>query len=157
LSDLAAAYLWAQLESERSITAARLAIWERYDSAFEGLQRAGALRRPIVPPDRTHNAHMYYLLLPDLTSRTAFIEELAARGVHAVFHYVPLHTSEAGRRFGAAIGELPVTNSVSERLVRLPLWPDLSADQVARVVGAVEEAASALAPHTVPAERVDPM
>ena len=156
LSDLAAAYLWAQLEEEESITATRLGIWRRYHADFERLETEGAFRRPIVPPDRTHNAHMYYLLLPDLETRMAFIEGLRRRGVHAVFHYVPLHSSEGGRRYGAAIGELPVTNSASERLVRLPLWPDLSSAQVDRVIEAVEGVVASIAPRTVTAPRSSP-
>jgi dTDP-4-amino-4,6-dideoxygalactose transaminase len=137
LSELAAAYLWAQLQREREITQRRLQIWARYHEAFEPLEREGRLRRPVVPADCEHNAHMYYLLLEDLETRTAFIRELAARGVYAVFHYVPLHSSTAGKRYASAHGDLRVTSDVSDRLVRLPLWPDLTAGQVDRVIEAV--------------------
>jgi dTDP-4-amino-4,6-dideoxygalactose transaminase len=141
LSELAAAYLWAQLQHEREITALRLSIWDRYHAAFAPLEEEGLLRRPIVPAASRHNAHMYYLLLPDLRSRTTFIEALAADGIHAVFHYVPLHSSPAGQRYGGQTGDMAVTAGVSERLVRLPLWADLTDDDVERVIGAVQDAA----------------
>jgi dTDP-4-amino-4,6-dideoxygalactose transaminase len=134
LSELAAAYLWAQLQHEREITARRLEIWNRYHDAFAELELEGLLRRPVIPAHCEHNAHMYYLLLEDLDTRTAFISELGARGVNAVFHYVPLHTSTAGRRYARTHGELTVTTDVADRLVRLPLWVDMSEDQVDRVI-----------------------
>jgi dTDP-4-amino-4,6-dideoxygalactose transaminase len=99
---------------------------------------------------------MYYVLLRDLDARTAFIEQLGQRGVNAVFHYVPLHTSDAGRRFGTSVGELPVTSSMSDRLVRLPLWVDLRDDQIERVVEAVKDVVAGLAPRTVPASQRGP-
>ena len=80
------------------------------------------MRRPIIPAHCTHNAHMYYLLLPSLDARQAFIETLRGRGIGAVFHYSPLHSSPAGQRHGRASGALPVTDDASDRLVRLPLW-----------------------------------
>ena len=137
LSELAAAYLWAQLQHEREITAARLDIWGRYHAAFAAFEREGRLRRPNVPANCEHNAHMYYLLLEDLETRTAFIRHLARLGVNAVFHYVPLHTSIAGQLHGVTHGELSVTTDVSDRLVRLPLWVDMSPIQVDRVIDAV--------------------
>jgi len=139
LSELAAAYLWAQLEHEREITAARLQIWERYHEAFEPLERNGRLRRPIVPRDRVHNAHMYYLLVENKTTRTKLIAHLAARGIHAVFHYVPLHSSIAGQRYGRSIGRLSVTADTSRRLLRLPLWADMTPGQVDRVACGVAD------------------
>ena len=139
LSDLAAAYLWAQLEHEGEITAARRRVWERYHAAFESLEREERLRRPIVPSDRVHNAHMYYLLLENETTRTKFIAHLAARGIHAVFHYVPLHSSIGGRRYATSIGALPVTVDASARLVRLPMWADMTPEQVDRVAEAVAD------------------
>lgn len=137
LSELAAAYLWAQLRREREITAKRLGIWSRYHEAFAGLELEGRVRRPVIPAHCEHNAHMYYLLLDNLETRTAFIRELGARGVNAVFHYVPLHTSAAGLRYARSEGELPVTTDVSDRLVRLPLWADMTESQVDRVIDAV--------------------
>jgi dTDP-4-amino-4,6-dideoxygalactose transaminase len=139
LSDVNAAFLWAQLEDADAITARRLAIWERYHAAFADLEAAGRVRRPIVPPDRAHNAHMYYLLLGDRAARDALIAGLDERGVMAVFHYVPLHSSPAGRRLGRAAGTLPHTDAAGDRLVRLPLWVDMDDREVERVVGAVHD------------------
>jgi dTDP-4-amino-4,6-dideoxygalactose transaminase len=120
--EIVAAFLWAQMEEADAITARRLALWDRYHEALADLERSGRARRPIVPAECRHNAHMYYLLLADLAARSAFIERLRERGVQSVFHYVPLHTSPYGRTVGRAVGELPNTDSAAERLVRLPLW-----------------------------------
>lgn len=139
-SEISAAFLWAQLEQADALTAARLRIWDSYHAAFEPLEADGLLRRPIVPAAATHNAHMYYVLLPDLAARTAFIDRLGSAGVHAVFHYVPLHTSLAGRRYGRAGSELQLTEEFSERLVRLPLWVEMGEAEVERVVEAVHGA-----------------
>jgi dTDP-4-amino-4,6-dideoxygalactose transaminase len=128
-SELIAAFLWAQMEEADSITARRLAIWQTYHDAFAAIEAEGRVRRPVVPDDLRHNAHMYYLLLPDLAARTAFIAALKAAGIHAVFHYVPLHSAPAGQRYGRAQGDLPVTGDISDRLVRLPLWLGVEAFQ----------------------------
>lgn len=121
-SELVAAFLWAQMEEADDITRRRLEIWQIYDQWFASLEKEGKVRRPIVPTECGHNAHMYYLLLPDLEKRNAFIHYLKERGIGAVFHYVPLHDSPMGRRFGRADGSLHNTRNLSERLVRLPLW-----------------------------------
>ena len=128
-SDIIAAFLWAQLEQADAIARRRRALWDRYHDAFVDLERSGVVRRPIVPREATPNAHSYFLLLSDLASRQRFIERLRADGVHAVFHYVPLHDSPAGRRYGRASGSLGVTTSASERLVRLPFWIGLEEHQ----------------------------
>lgn len=133
--ELIAAFLWAQMEEAEPITSRRLALWDRYHQAFEAAETAGKLRRPIVPMHCQHNAHMYYLLLPSLEARTGFIEQMKSAGIHCVFHYVPLHSAPAGRAHGRAHGPLTVTDSTSERLVRLPLWLGLEAHQD-RVIGA---------------------
>ena len=140
--EVSAAFLFAQLERAAEITSSRLRIWARYDEAFAGLEQQGSLRRPRVPPGRMHNAHLYYLLLPAAGARPAFLQRLAERGVMAVFHYVPLHGSPAGLRFGRQGGPMSVTNDVSSRLVRLPLWAGMSSEQVERVIDAVAEAIS---------------
>jgi dTDP-4-amino-4,6-dideoxygalactose transaminase len=119
-------------------------IWERYHAAFEPLELAGIVRRPIVPDGCEHNAHMYYLLLLDGGARRHFISALAARDINAVFHYVPLHSSPAGLHYGRSDGQLPVTNNVGQRLVRLPLWAGMSDEQVARVIETVLEVAPAV-------------
>lgn len=138
-SEILAAFLWAQLEGADDLTARRLAVWERYHAAFADLESAGVVRRPVVPAHCTHNAHMYYLLLPDLDTRQRLIAELKAAGIGAVFHYVPLHSSPAGQRFGRAFGELPNTQVASDQLVRLPLWAGVEpeVDRVIEVVRAL--------------------
>ncbi len=137
--ELVAAFLFAQLEDAVSITRRRLAIWNRYHEAFADLEEKGVARRPIIPPECTHNAHMYYLLLRDLRARETLIKTLRGAGIDAVFHYVPLHDSPAGKRYGRAEGSLDTTRSISERLVRLPLWLGLE-DQMSYVIEAVETA-----------------
>ncbi len=132
--ELTAAFLWAQMEDAEAITQARLALWQRYDDALELHEQAGALRRPIVPADRTHNAHMFYVLLPDLAARTAAIAALKKKGYGAVFHYVPLHSSPAGRRFGRVSGVMTVTDDIADRVLRLPLWVGLPPEAVDAVV-----------------------
>ena len=128
-TELVAAFLWAQMEVAESITARRLALWDAYHSAFELLERESHVRRPRVPAHCTHNAHMYYLLLPSLDRRTALIDALARQDVNAVFHYVPLHSSPAGKKFGRTTGPMNVTDAVSDRLVRLPMWLGLEEHQ----------------------------
>jgi dTDP-4-amino-4,6-dideoxygalactose transaminase len=128
-SDIIAAFLWAQLEQAEAIMERRQALWTKYHEAFAELDRAGAVRRPIVPRDAAPNAHSYYLLLADLASRQRFIDTLRLQGVNAVFHYVPLHSSPAGSRLGRASGALSVTDWVADRLVRLPLWIGLETQQ----------------------------
>jgi dTDP-4-amino-4,6-dideoxygalactose transaminase len=141
-SEINAAFLWAQLEDADTITDRRLAIWRTYHEAFADLEQQGIARRPVTPEGCVHNAHMYYLLLPDLDSRSQLIADLKQVGIHAVFHYVPLHSSDAGRRYGRTAGDLTVTEDASERLVRLPLWPGMTDGEVQRVVDAVESAAA---------------
>jgi dTDP-4-amino-4,6-dideoxygalactose transaminase len=140
-SEINAAFLWAQLERAASITADRLAIWDRYHSAFADAEADGLLRRPFIPAESTHNAHMYYVLLASEAVRAAVIERLRQQGAQSVFHYVPLHSSEAGQRFGRAHGDLPVTEDVSNRLLRLPLWLGMSPADVDRVAHTVVESA----------------
>jgi dTDP-4-amino-4,6-dideoxygalactose transaminase len=124
-SELVAAFLWAQLEQAEELTRRRLEIWSLYHDAFVTLEASGHARRPVVPEECGHNAHIYYLLLPDGKSRDALMAVLKARGINTTFHYVPLHDSPAGRRYGRTCGPLTVTRSVSERLVRLPLFIEM--------------------------------
>ena len=128
-SDLIAAFLWAQIEESENITRRRLALWNKYHLGLEILEQANVLRRPVIPADCGHNAHMYYILLPNLEKRTALIGELKHHSIGAVFHYIPLHSSPAGIRYGRPFGKMTVTNSVSERLLRLPLWLGLEEHQ----------------------------
>jgi len=120
--EIIAAFLWAQMEDADAITKRRLDLWKIYHDWFAPLEKAGKVRRPIVPATCQHNAHMYYLLLPDLQRRTEFIAKLKERGIGAVFHYVPLHDSPMGLKHCRASADLPVTREMSDRLVRLPLW-----------------------------------
>jgi len=140
--EIIAAFLWAQMEEADAITARRMAIWDQYHAALAEAERAGVLRRPIVPPDRSHNAHMYYVLLADLERRTAFIDTLKAAGIQSVFHYIPLHASPFGRSAGRSVGNMSVTDDSSERLARLPLWLGLE-DQLPGVISEVIAAAGA--------------
>ncbi len=134
--ELIAAFLWAQMEAADEITEKRLNIWNKYHDAFVDLEQRGLVRRPIVPDNATHNAHMYYLLLNDLTTRTRFIEFLKEKKISSVFHYVPLHSAPAGLRFGKFNEALAITDAASEKLVRLPLWIGLEEyqDDVIKVI-----------------------
>ena len=139
-SELIAAFLMAQMEEADDITNRRMALWNTYHQTFEPLEGKGQVRRPVVSDGCEHNAHLYYLLLPNLTDRIAFIDRMRQKGISTVFHYVPLHCSPAGEKFGRSHGDLPVTVDLAERLVRLPLWVGLE-EQIDRVIA---EAFSAL-------------
>jgi dTDP-4-amino-4,6-dideoxygalactose transaminase len=136
-NEITAAFLWAQLEEAQRITRERLAIWQRYHEMLAPLEQQGLFRRPIVPADCQHNAHMYYILLAPEIDRQAVLDELKRNGIGAVFHYVPLHSSPAGMRFGRAHGGLSLTTSLSQRLIRLPMWLGLNEAQQQRVVDAL--------------------
>ena len=135
--EVIAAFLWAQMEEAEQITSKRLAIWHQYHEAFESLEVAGMVRRPFIPEGCIQNAHMYYLLLDSLEKRTQFIAQLKEQGINTVFHYVPLHSAPAGLKYGRSHGNLSITNQLSERLVRLPLWVGLETD-IERVVCTVK-------------------
>ena len=138
-SEINAAFLWAQLEKADEITARRLELWRAYHNGLEELERRNRIRRPIIPPESTNNAHMYYILLPTIHERSRLISRLDQAGAMAVFHYVPLHSSEAGRRWGRAAGSLAVTDDISDRLLRLPLWPDMQDEDIDRVVSIIDD------------------
>jgi dTDP-4-amino-4,6-dideoxygalactose transaminase len=138
-SELVAAFLRAQLDEAEAITKDRRATWQRYHVAFAHLEAQDiGVRRPIVPEHCAHNGHLYYLLLPDRESRNNLISALRSRGVTAPFHYVPLHSSEGGRRFGRAVGNLAFTDNLSNRLIRLPMWSGMG-DETERVIALVHE------------------
>jgi dTDP-4-amino-4,6-dideoxygalactose transaminase len=134
--EIIAAFLWAQMEEVEPITKRRLAMWNTYHQWFADAERTGKLRRPVMPAHCTHNAHMYYLLLPDLARRTAVINGLREAGVQSVFHYIPLHSSPAGRKYGRMHGELMNTDDISDRLLRLPLWVGME-DQQTEIIQSV--------------------
>ena len=136
-SDLLAAYLLAQLESRDEVQMRRHAIWQRYMEELREWASTADVRVPIVPEDREHPAHLFYLLMPSLEARTALIEHMKGRHILLVFHYQPLHLSEMGRRFGGGVGQCPVTEDVADRLVRLPLFYQLTDPDQARVINGV--------------------
>ena len=124
--EIIAAFLYAQLQEAEQITSLRMSIWEEYHKLLEPLEKAGKLRRPIIPSHCEHNAHMYYILVDDLLTRTQLICDLKDKGINTVFHYVPLHSSPAGKRYGRACGDMALTDSLSDRIIRLPLWIGLT-------------------------------
>lgn len=140
--ELIAAFLWAQLEEAQQITARRLENWHYYHERLEAFEARGNLRRPIIPEECQHNAHMYYILLAPHINRQAVLDSFRKENIGSVFHYVPLHSSPAGMRYGRAHGNLEQTNGLSERLIRLPFWTTITVDQQDQVIkslrGAIE-------------------
>ena len=136
-SELNAAYLWAQLQVADDINNDRLASWNAYHAAFAPLEAAGKVTRPTIPEGCVHNAHMYYLKCASLQERTALIRYLKERDILAVFHYVPLHSAPAGLKFGRFDGEDEHTTPDSDRLVRLPMYYGLTAEDRQRVIDTV--------------------
>ncbi len=137
LSDILAAFLYAQLEVSLQIQAARQKIWQRYDDALRDWGLQHGVRTPFVPPHCEQSYHMYYLLMPSLDVRQAFISFLKERGILSVFHYLPLHLSDMGVKFGGKPGDCPVTEVVSDQLVRLPFYNTLSEDEQDQVIDAI--------------------
>jgi dTDP-4-amino-4,6-dideoxygalactose transaminase len=137
--EIIAAFLYAQLEESSQITTARKRVWNQYHQLLQPLEQVGILQRPIIPNHCQHNAHMYYILLENLSTRTALIHHLKQHGINTVFHYVPLHSSPAGKRFGRPGGDLVNTESLSDQLIRLPLFPTLTLEQVELVVQRIHE------------------
>ncbi|MAR12699.1 MAG: dTDP-4-amino-4,6-dideoxygalactose transaminase [Blastopirellula sp.] len=132
--EVTAAFLMAQLSMSDWITENRLDTWSKYHQELLPLEESGFLRRPIVPNHCLHNAHMYFVLLPGDICRETVLKKLNASGINAVFHYVPLHDSPGGQRFGRLGSSLKNTEDQSSRLIRLPLWVGISDSQVMRVV-----------------------
>lgn len=136
-SDLLAAMLYGQLERREHIQAQRRRVWEAYFAGLAPWASDNGVRLPVIPLECEQPYHMFYLLLPTLARRQALIEHLAERGILAVFHYVPLHLSDMGRRFGGRPGDCPVTEDISERLLRLPFYNDLTANDQRDVIEAI--------------------
>jgi dTDP-4-amino-4,6-dideoxygalactose transaminase len=128
-SDILAAFLLAQLEKRDEILSRRAAVWNFYDRHLAGWAETQGVRRPIIPDYCEQSYHMYYLLMPSLEARQRLIERLAQDGILAVFHYTPLHTSAMGQRFGGRLGQCPVTEYVSDRLLRLPFYNSITTDE----------------------------
>ena len=139
-SELIGAFLWAQLEHADAINAKRLALCAAYRKGLQALAREGKLALPQPQPAGVKgNGHLFYVLLKDLATRVKLIAHLKARGIHSVFHYVPLHSSPAGRKFGRAAGAMTVTDDVADRLLRLPLYHGLTEEDAAGVAAAIHE------------------
>jgi dTDP-4-amino-4,6-dideoxygalactose transaminase len=138
-SEIACAFLYGQLELLDEITARRREIYDDYGRHFQSLEDARAVRLPEAPEECTGNYHMFYLLLPDSDTRDALLNYLNSRQINAVFHYVPLHTSPMGRCLGYREGELPVTEDLSSRLVRLPIFYEMQSDVLLEVFQAIEQ------------------
>ena len=138
-SELNTAYLCAQLEECAQIDARRKAVWNYYHENLKPLEEAGFLERPVVPEYAEHNAHMYYIKVRDLEVRTRLLAHLKEHQIQAVFHYIPLHTSKAGKRFGRFHGEDVWTTRESERLLRLPMYYSLRPEDAAYVVDTIRK------------------
>jgi dTDP-4-amino-4,6-dideoxygalactose transaminase len=136
-SEILAAFLLAQLEARERIQAKRHHIWRFYAGNLSEWARARGIQLPTVPPSCEHPAHLFYLLLPSLADRQALIAHLKDHGISSVFHYLPLHLSEMGQRYGGKKGDCPVTEDLSDRLLRLPFFNTLTDSDLARIVDAV--------------------
>ena len=138
-SELNAAYLWAQLEMAEEINEDRIRSWNAYYDALKPLAEAGRLELPVVPEGCVHNGHLFFIKCRDLAERTALIQWLKEREITAVFHYVPLHSAAAGRKFGRFAGEDRYTTAESDRLLRLPMYFGLTKDELTQTVTAIRQ------------------
>jgi dTDP-4-amino-4,6-dideoxygalactose transaminase len=138
-SDLLAAFLYAQLESREDVLAQRQAIWARYAAGLKKWAIANGVQLPVIPPSCEQAYHMFYMVLPSLEARTRLIDHLKRSGILSVFHYLPLHLSPMGQQYGYQVGHCPVTESISNRLVRLPFYNELSPTDQAEVIETVQQ------------------
>lgn len=138
-SELNSAYLWAQFEKYTQIQESRMKAWERYHKGFKRLADAGWIIRPTVPDNCQHNAHMYYIKVRDIGEREQLIGYLFEKGIHAVFHYIPLHSAPAGKKYGRFHGEDQYTTRESERLLRLPMYYNMENKDIDYVIDSVYE------------------
>ncbi len=138
--ELTAAFLWAQFEQAKEITNRRLNSWEIYHQLLVSMEDQSVIRRPIIPSDCQHNAHMYYVLLSDGIDRSKVLDYLNNQGINTVFHYVPLHSSPAGKLHGRQSGLLKNTDSLSSKLIRLPLWIGITRQEQKYVVDSLKQA-----------------
>ena len=137
-SDMNAAYLYAQLEQAEEITQARMDRWNQYLELLTPLAEEGRIELPYIPEHCTHNAHMFYIKTKDMEERSRLIAYLKEKGILSVFHYVPLHSAPAGKKYGRLHGEDRYTTKESERLLRLPLFYKLTADETAYIAEQVK-------------------
>ena len=138
-SELNAAYLWGQLEEASLIAEDRLRAWKRYYEALLPLRDAGKIELPVIPPECQHNGHIFYIKAKDLEERTELLSYLKENGVGAVFHYIPLHSAPAGKKYGRFVGEDRYTTKESERLVRLPMYYGITEEETVFVVEKIKE------------------
>ncbi|MFP4042321.1 MAG: dTDP-4-amino-4,6-dideoxygalactose transaminase [Bacteroidales bacterium] len=139
MSDLLAAFLYAQLQKLEEINQKRKQVFEYYSENLEDLEEEGKLRLPIVPDDCAINYHMFFILLPSEEKRNSLMDNLKEEGIQAVFHYIPLHSSSMGKKFGYQEGDLPITESISKRLLRLPFYYNLTKDQQDFVINKIKK------------------
>ena len=138
-SDMIAAFLYAQLEHVAEINAKRMNIWNKYNEFFKQYEDKGYIKRPLISSEAEHNAHMYYIIFNSLKERTDFINYLKENGVLSVFHYIPLHSAPAGKKYGRYVGSMSVTDKISDTLTRLPLFCNLSEDELNRIFDVIEK------------------
>jgi dTDP-4-amino-4,6-dideoxygalactose transaminase len=138
--EITSAFLWAQLENAVQITQWRLELWKNYNELLKPLEAIGVIRCPTIPSNCEHNGHIYYVVLQSKINRQQVLEELKKNNISAVFHYVPLHSSPGGTRVGRTSGSMKITNKISTKLIRLPLWIGLSKDEQYSVVDALTKA-----------------
>ena len=136
-SDVIAAYLYSILEIEQKIQEKRKYVWNSYNNAFEVLEKEGKVRRPIIPEYSSNNAHMFYLLFNDLKTRTKFISYLKENNIYAPFHYIPLHSSPAGKKYCKTASTMNITNNISDTLVRLPMYYDIKEEDINKIISVV--------------------
>ncbi len=137
-SDMICAYLYSQLEESDKILKHRIKLWNQYNDFFEIYERKGYIKRPYIPEYCKHNAHIYYIFFENLNKRSLFIDYLKKNDIHSVFHYVPLHSSPAGKKYGKIASKMNITNKVSETLVRLPLFYQLD-DEMEKIFDVIEK------------------
>ena len=137
-SDILSAFLWGQLERADELYNERMHIWETYYKLLKPLENNGAITLPFIPEGITHNAHIFYIKTGSLNERTSLIDYLKKHNIHAVFHYVPLHSAEAGQKYGRFSGIDEYTTTESEKLLRLPMYYGLSDDDIYTVVEAIK-------------------
>jgi dTDP-4-amino-4,6-dideoxygalactose transaminase len=137
--EIIAAFLLAQIEEVKEITKRRLKIWNTYHTSLKSLEDKGIVRRPTIPEDCEHNAHLYYLVVNTGKSRDKLIKYLKQKNILAIFHYVPLHSSNAGKKFGRHVGDMKVTNSTSDTLIRLPIYYELTAAEVEYICTSIND------------------
>jgi len=136
-SDLTAAFLYAQLEKKDEIYEKRMSVWNFYHQLFEKFENLSLIKRPIIPKGNSHNAHMYYIIFRNIKERTDFISFLKNRGINSVFHYIPLHSSPAGKQFGISPSNMETTNRISDTLVRMPMYYNISDEELLHIKEAV--------------------